>query len=106
MTSLGLRPRAVIPALDGSRSPSASCDELDARCAFPRFRLSTRKVLLHSNQTLYTQGPLFRTLAREEAIFADCKRCANDVFACLCKEKINERYTKRVKKVMFNMKIL
>ena len=34
------------PALDSSRSPSASCDELDARCAFPRFRLSTHKVLL------------------------------------------------------------
>ena len=32
-------------ALDSSRSPSASCDELDARCAFPRFRLSTRKLL-------------------------------------------------------------
>ena len=40
------RDQAVIPALDSSRSPSASCDELNARCAFPRFRLSTRKLLL------------------------------------------------------------
>ena len=58
MTTLGLRPRAVIPALDSSRSPSASCDELDARCAFPRFRLSTRKLLLNAlypKKTFYTE---------------------------------------------------
>ena len=42
----------------------------------------------------YTQGPFFCTLGllfcalvREEAIFAVCKRCANKVFACMCKEK-------------------
>ena len=29
-----------------SRSHSPSCDELDARCAFPLFRLSTRNLLL------------------------------------------------------------
>ena len=42
----GLRPEVLTLALDSSRSPSASCDELDARCAFPRFRLSTRNLLL------------------------------------------------------------
>ena len=34
-----------------------------------------------------TLGPLFCTLVREEAIFAVCKRCANEGFACMCKEK-------------------
>ena len=43
---LGLPPQVLTPALDRSRSPSASCNELDAHCAFPRFRLSTRKLLL------------------------------------------------------------
>ena len=32
-------------------------------------------------------GPLFCALVREEAIFAACKRCANEGFACMCKEK-------------------
>ena len=32
-------------------------------------------------------GPLFSALVREEAIFAVCKRCANEGFACMCKEK-------------------
>ena len=32
-------------------------------------------------------GPLFCALVREEAIFAVCKRCANEGFACMCKEK-------------------
>ena len=42
----------------------------------------------------YTQGPffcalrpLFCALVREEAIFAVCYRCANEGFACMCKEK-------------------
>ena len=34
-------------------------------------------------------GPLFCALVQEEAIFAVCKRCANEGFACMCKEKIN-----------------
>ena len=32
-------------------------------------------------------GPLFCALVREETIFAVCKRCANEGFACMCKEK-------------------
>ena len=43
----------------------------------------------------YTQGPFFCALAplfcalvREEAIFAACKRCAKEGFACVCKEKV------------------
>ena len=35
----------------------------------------------------YALGPLFCALVREEAIFAVCKRCANEGFACICKEK-------------------
>ena len=34
----------------------------------------------------YALGPLFCALVREEAIFAVCKRCANEGFACMCKE--------------------
>ena len=33
-----------------------------------------------------TLGPLFCALVREEAIFAVCKRCANEGFTCMCKE--------------------
>ena len=33
-------------------------------------------------------GPLFCALVREEAIFAACKRCANEGFACMCKENV------------------
>ena len=33
---------------------------------------------------------------REEAIFAVCKRCANEGFACMCKEKIY-LYTRNVR---------
>ena len=32
-------------------------------------------------------GTLFCALVRKEAIFAVCKRCANEGFACMCKEK-------------------
>ena len=32
-------------------------------------------------------GPLFCALVRELAIFAVCKQCENEVFACMCKEK-------------------
>ena len=32
-------------------------------------------------------GLLFCALVREEAIFAVCKRCANEGFTCMCKEK-------------------
>ena len=34
-----------------------------------------------------TLGPLFCAMVREEAIFAVCKRCANEGFTCMCKEK-------------------
>ena len=44
-------------------------------------------------ELFYTQGPffcslgpLFCALVREKAIFAVCKRCANEGFACMCKE--------------------
>ena len=36
-----------------------------------------------------TLGPLFCALVREEAIFAICKRCANEGFACMCKEIVH-----------------
>ena len=46
-------------------------------------------------QGFYTQaplfcalGPLFCALVREKAIFAVCQRCANESFACTCKEKV------------------
>ena len=51
--------------------------------------------ILRSNKTrftrewlFYTQGPLFWTLVREEAIFAVCKRCVNEGFACMCKGNV------------------
>ena len=55
-----------------------------------------RSIKTHFTQgrLFYTQGPffcalgpLFCALVREEAIFAVCKRCANEGFACMCKEK-------------------
>ena len=63
--------------------------------------------ILRSIKTLFTQGRLFYTqrpffcalgslfcaLVREEAIFAVCKRCANEGFACMCKEKIFKKST-------------
>ena len=42
---------------------------------------------LRYSKTRFTQGPLFCALVREEAIFAVCKRCANESFAYMCKEK-------------------
>ena len=44
-------------------------------------------------------GPLFCALMREEAIFAVCKRCANEGFACICKENIFNQIL--VKKLFF-----
>ena len=51
-------------------------------------------VRLTQGPLFYTQGPLFCALGplfcalvREKAIFAVCKRCANEGFACMCKEK-------------------
>ena len=67
-----LRPRVLTPALDSSRSPSASCDELDARCAFPRFRLSTRKLLLrlcHLHCSLWSVGQNLEQRNVERPIF-------------------------------------
>ena len=57
--------------------------------------------ILRSSKTLFTQGllfytqgplfcalgPLFCALVREEAIFAACKLCVNEDFACMCREK-------------------
>ena len=37
-------------------------------------------------------GPLFCALVREEAIFAHCKWCANEGFACMCNENIFDAY--------------
>ena len=39
-------------------------------------------------------GPLYCALVREEAIFAACKRCANESYACMCKEKYVETFRK------------
>ena len=53
--------------------------------------------ILRSIKTRFTQGPffcalgpLFCALVREEAIFAVCKRCANEGFACVRKKKNSE----------------
>ena len=52
--------------------------------------------ILRSRETRFTHGrlfcalgPLFGALVRGEAIFDVCKRCANEGFACMCKEKIS-----------------
>ena len=45
--------------------------------------------ILRSSKTRFTQGPLFCTLVRQEAIFAVCKRCANEGFACMCQEIVH-----------------
>ena len=64
--------------------------------------LKPRRRFLHSSKTRFTQGrlfysqcplfcaigPLFRALVREEAIFAVCKRCANEGCARMCQENI------------------
>ena len=51
--------------------------------------------ILRSSKTRFTQGrlfcplgPLFCGLVREKAVFAICKRCANEGFACMCKENV------------------
>ena len=56
--------------------------------------LRSIKTRFTRGRLFYTQGPffcalgpLFCALVREEAIFAVCKRCANEGFACMCKEK-------------------
>ena len=56
--------------------------------------LRSIKTRFTQGRLFYTQGPffcalgpLFCALVREEAIFAVCKRCANEGFACMCKEK-------------------
>ena len=54
--------------------------------------LRSIKTRFTQGRLFYTQGPffcargpLFCALVREEAIFAVCKRCANEGFACMCK---------------------
>ena len=44
--------------------------------------------ILHSSKTRFTQGRSFCALVRDEPIFAVCKRCANEGFACMCKENV------------------
>ena len=55
--------------------------------------LRSIKTRFTQGRLFYTQGPffcalgpLFCALVLEEAIFAVCKRCANEGFACMCKE--------------------
>ena len=62
--------------------------------------LRSIKTRFTQGRLFYTQrpffcalGPLFCALVREEAIFAVCKWCANEGFACMWKEKkISESY--------------
>ena len=49
--------------------------------------LRSSKTRFTQGRLFYTQGPLFCALVREEAIFAVCKPCANERFACMCKNK-------------------
>ena len=49
--------------------------------------LRSIKTRFTQGRLFYTQGPFFCALVREEAIFAVCKRCANEGFAYMCKEK-------------------
>ena len=56
--------------------------------------LRSIKTRFTQGRLFYTQGPffcalepLFCALLREEAIFAVCKRCASEGFACMYKEK-------------------
>ena len=56
--------------------------------------LRSIKTRFIQERLFYTQGPffcalgpLFFALVREKAIFAVCKWYANEVFACMCKEK-------------------
>ena len=77
---LGLR-RGFVLQFHTRRAPTA------------RFRLLYRNILLRSSKTFYTKGPLFCApgklfcaLVRKEAIFAVRERCANEGFACMCKE--------------------
>ena len=56
--------------------------------------LRSSKTRFTQGRLFYTQGPLFcalgplfYALVREEDTFAVCKRCANEGFACMCKEK-------------------
>ena len=64
-------------------------------CAFQAFYHILRSIKTRSTQgrLFYTQGlffcalgPLLCALVRKEAIFAVCKRCANEGFACMCKK--------------------
>ena len=47
-----------------------------------------RSIPFHNVKSLYTLGPLFCALVWEEVIFAVCKWCANEGFACMCKKNI------------------
>ena len=74
-----LRPRVLTPALDSSRSPSASCNELDARWAFRRVHLSTRNVLFFKIWYIFiylshcTKNPLNNKKTRKKKIFTLAK---------------------------------
>ena len=47
-----------------------------------------RAIILHPKAIFCALSLLFCALVWEEAIFAVSKRCANEGFACICKEKI------------------
>ena len=74
--------------------PAAEADRPKSRVSAFYHILRSIKTRFTQGRLFYTQGPffctlgpLFSALVREEAIFAVCKRCANEGFACLCKEK-------------------
>ena len=52
-------------------------------------RFTQRRLFYTQGPFFCALGPLFCALVRDEAIFAVCKRCANEGFACMCKEKYN-----------------
>ena len=71
-----------------------SCGHTETVCQAFYHILRSTKTRCTQGRLFYTQGrlfcalePLFCALVREEAIFAVCKRCANEGFACICKEK-------------------
>ena len=50
-------------------------------------RLTQERLFYIQGPFFCALGPLFCALVRKEAFFAVCKRCANEGFACMCKEK-------------------
>ena len=79
----------------GEGGVSHSLKATETMCQAFYHLLRSIKTRFTQGRLFYTQGPffcalgpLFCALVREEAIFAVCKRCANEGFACMCKENI------------------